>query len=60
MSHCPGMLKETEHVYSVHDLILGQKINIYNRDFLLIDCDEFSKNFFKEELGIEQVPIKYV
>lgn len=53
MSHCPGMLKENEHVYQVEDLVLGQSVNIYNRDFLLVDCDEFTKNYFREELSLE-------
>jgi hypothetical protein len=43
MSHCPGMLKESEHVYKAEDLIVGETINVYNRDFLLLDCDEFTK-----------------
>lgn len=59
LSHCPGMLKENEHVYQAQDMILGEWISIYNRDFLLTDCDEFTKSYYKEQLGIDQEPIKY-
>lgn len=47
MSHCPGMLKEDEHVYRAEDLILGQKVNVYNREFFLLNCDEFTRNYYR-------------
>lgn len=57
MSHCPGMLKESEHIYKAEDLLIGETINVYNRDFLIIDCDTFTKDYYKIELGIDQIPM---
>lgn len=45
-SHCPGLLKESEHNYTPQDFILGQYINVYTREFLLVDCDDFTKNYY--------------
>jgi hypothetical protein len=57
LTHYPGMnLKKEEH-YKAQDLTIGNYVNIYNRPCLIYDCDEFTKKWFKEALGIEQVPI---
>ena len=31
------------------DLNIGQNFNVYKRVFRIVDCDEFTKRFFKNE-----------
>lgn len=47
------MEKEKEDYYQPSDLILGAKIYIYNREFELIDCDPFTKKFYRDNFGVE-------
>lgn len=57
LTHYPGMnLKKEEH-YRAQDFIIGNFVNIYNRPCLIHNCDEFTKKWFKEALGVEQIPI---
>ncbi len=53
MTHCPGMIKNKECFYEPKDLILGQCIKVYNRDFKLIDCDEKTRQFYQQNFGID-------
>jgi len=39
-------------------LTIGSQIEIYGRQVLLIDCDEFTKQWFKANLGLDQVPLQ--
>lgn len=59
-SYCPGLLrKEKECDYYIpKDLVLGSFINIYNRNCLIYDCDEFTKAWYSLNLGIEMEPIR--
>jgi len=57
LTHYPGMnLKKEEH-YRAQDFIIGNYVNVYNRPCFIYNCDEFTKKWFKEALGIDQVPI---
>ena len=49
MTHCPGLLVPEEEYYSPKDLILGNYVYIYNRKCLIVNCDEFTKNWYKEK-----------
>jgi len=57
---CPGLLKKNNPVdyYTPKDLILGNYINIYNRNCFIFDCDDFTKNWYKKNLGIDMEPIR--
>jgi hypothetical protein len=57
-SYCPGLLSKKEEYYTPKDLVLGNYINIYNRSCMIIDCDDFTKKWFKTNLGVDMVPIK--
>lgn len=59
-SYCPGLLKKEKELdyYTPKDLALGGYINIYNRPCLIYDCDEFTKKWYKQTLGIEMEPIR--
>jgi hypothetical protein len=38
--------------------VLGNYIEIYNRSCIITDCDEFTKKWYKQNLGVDMVPIK--
>jgi len=57
LTHYPGMnLKKEEH-YKAEDILIGNYVNIYNRPCFVYNCDDFTKKWFRENLGHEQVPI---
>lgn len=49
MIHCPGLETKEEEYYTPKDLILGNYINVYNRKCQIVDCDEFTKKWYKEK-----------
>lgn len=59
-SYCPGLLKKEKesNYYQPIDLKLGNYINIYNRNCLIYDCDEFTKKWYKDNLKIDMEPIR--
>ena len=57
MTHCPGMLSQKEIYYTDKDFILGKSIFCYNRTFELLDCDQFTKDYFADKYGINQIKV---
>lgn len=57
MTHCPGMSLQAVDLYGPHDFILGHSVNIYGRVCLLYDCDDFTKSWYEQTLGITQHPV---
>lgn len=39
------------------DLMCGKYCHVYSRDMLLVDCDEFTKQFYNDYFGIDQRPV---
>ena len=58
LTHCPGMSLKDEQYYGPSDLACGNKIVIYGRECLIYDCDQFTKDWYKENLCVEQKPLK--
>lgn len=48
--YCPGLNKENDNnYYKPEDMIIGNSINVFNRDCLIVDCDNFTKEWFKKK-----------
>ena len=49
-----------EQFYSDQDLAIGQYLNIFGRKLLLVDCDDFTKNYYRTKYGVQDfTPINY-
>ncbi|CAF0855388.1 unnamed protein product [Brachionus calyciflorus] len=46
--------------YKDSDLMIGRVINVFGRKVLLTDCDEFTKEFYRNKYGIDSFsPVQY-
>ncbi|CAE7443368.1 efhc2 [Symbiodinium natans] len=50
----PGMLSCEAPRYLPEDLKVGDSINVWGRTVVLWDCDDFTRSFYKDYLGIDQ------
>ncbi|KAI9224143.1 hypothetical protein BC828DRAFT_374252 [Blastocladiella britannica] len=48
--------KTTTELYTVKDLNNGVNVTFYGKTFHIVDCDEFTRNFMTEKLGMEVSP----
>jgi ABC-type amino acid transport substrate-binding protein len=44
--------------YLPEDLLVGGEFNVWCRKFVIYDCDDFTRSFYKEYLGIDQAENK--
>jgi len=58
LTHYPGMSLKKEEYYEPKDLICGKYVRLYSRDCLIYNCDNATKKWYKDNLGIEQRPIE--
>lgn len=57
MTHYPGMSLKKSEYYGPQDLKCGNQINIFGRECIIFDCDEFTRRYYREMFGFEQVSI---
>lgn len=58
LTHYPSMSLKKEDFYEPTDLVVGNVLKVYGRDVLLISCDAYTTQWFKDNYGIEQVPLR--
>lgn len=55
-----GLKADRANCYGPEDFRLGQYVNILGRDFLLHDCDGFTKRWYQENLGFSEEELTQV
>ncbi|KAM5256915.1 EF-hand domain-containing protein 1 [Ctenodactylus gundi] len=48
--------KEVLEWYTAKDFIVGKPLTIHGRTFFIYDCDQFTRQYYKEKFGIPDLP----
>jgi hypothetical protein len=46
------MTLKKEEFFSPADLVVGRYVTLYSRDCLIYDCNDFTKQWYRENMGI--------
>lgn len=42
------MSLKKEEYYEPQDMVIGNKVNIFGRECLIFDCDEYTKEWYRQ------------
>eukprot|EP00918_Siedleckia_nematoides_P017187 GHVU01036922.1.p2 GENE.GHVU01036922.1~~GHVU01036922.1.p2 ORF type:complete len:136 (-),score=17.62 GHVU01036922.1:741-1148(-) len=56
VASCPGLDKEIKEFYGLKDFQVGRELKIHGRNFVLTDCDDLTRNYYRSHVGYEQPP----
>ena len=56
---CVGALSVPQQLW-FEDLICGQTIDVMGRQIVLYDCDDFTRDFYRSFMGLEQEPLMQI
>lgn len=54
VSPAPAMLAPEPQPYTPEDMIVGGTVKVYGREIFLYDCDDFSRDFYRQYMNLEQ------
>lgn len=54
MTPAPAMLEPEPVIYKPEDIIVGQTVSVYSRDIMIYDCDDFTREFYRQYMNFEQ------
>jgi len=54
ISAYPGMLESNGGVYMPEDLQVGSTMNVWGRQVVLYDCDDFTQEFYQTYMSVDQ------
>lgn len=57
-THYPGMTLAKEEYYKPEDFNIGNHLNVYGRNCVIYDCDNFTRAYYRYKLGIELETMK--
>ena len=57
LTPCPALSLRQEQHYTYNDLFTGNTVKVYGKDLQIYDCDDYTKNWYRENLSYEQKPI---
>ena len=58
MTYCPGLDVPEEEYYLPKDFLPGNFVMIYNRKCKIVGCDEFTKQWYKDNFNVDMSTIK--
>jgi len=54
VSPAPGMIEPEPIIYKPEDFMVGGTFEVYNRQIYIYDCDEFTRDFYRQYMHLEQ------
>ncbi|KAJ1565316.1 EF-hand domain-containing member C2, partial [Cladochytrium tenue] len=49
----PTPASPTDAYFTERDLVIGAVLHLYDRPFVICDCDEFTKDYYRENYGLD-------